>query len=71
MNGSLYLRVDDRTRPAFEALGAAPFTYGARSKRVTVAKYYEAPSEVLDDPDLLSRWATDAHRAALAARRRR
>jgi DNA transformation protein and related proteins len=26
MKGSLYLRVDDKSRVAFEALGAAPFT---------------------------------------------
>jgi DNA transformation protein len=68
MKGSLYLRVDDRSRTAFEALGAAPFAYAGRSKAVTVASYYEAPSEVVDDPDQLGRWAAEAHRAALAAR---
>ncbi len=37
MMGSLYLRVDDKSRAAFEALGAAPFSYAGRSKTVTVA----------------------------------
>jgi TfoX/Sxy family transcriptional regulator of competence genes len=71
MKGSLYLRVDDRSRTAFEALGAAPFAYAGRSKAVTVASYYEAPSEIVDDPDRLSRWAAEAHRAAVTARGRR
>lgn len=70
MKGSLYLRVDDRSRAAFVALGAAPFVYTGRSKAVTVASYYEAPSEVVDDPDQLGRWVGEAHRAAVAARRR-
>jgi TfoX/Sxy family transcriptional regulator of competence genes len=68
MKGSLDLRVDGQTRANFEALGAAPFTYAGRTNKVTVATYYEAPSEVVDDPDELGRWAVEAHRAALAAR---
>jgi DNA transformation protein and related proteins len=70
MKGSLYLRVDDTSRAAFAALGAAPFAYTGRSKAVAVASYYEAPSEVVDDPEQLGRWAGQAHRAAVAARRR-
>ena len=70
MKGSLYLRVDDKNRAAFEALASKPFVYAGRSKTVTVASYYEAPSEVVDDPDVLGRWAAEAHRAATAAQRR-
>lgn len=69
MKGSLYLRVDDKSRAVFVAAGAAPFAYAGRSKAVTVASYYEAPSEVVDDLDQLGRWASEAHRAAVAARR--
>lgn len=65
MKGVLYLRVDDASRPAFEAAGAAPFTYAGAGKDVTVATYYEAPSEVLEDPQALSRWAARALRAAV------
>lgn len=34
--GSLYLRIDDEARPAFEARGALPFTYerGGRTTRM-------------------------------------
>lgn len=69
IRGSLYLRVGDNNRAAFEALGAKPFSYAGRSKQVTVASYYEAPSEIVEDAERLSPWAVEAHRAALAARR--
>jgi TfoX/Sxy family transcriptional regulator of competence genes len=68
MKGSLYLRVDDRGRFHFEALGAVPFTYAGRSQAVIVTSYYEAPDEIVDDPDELRRWASEAHRAAASAR---
>ena len=68
MKGTLYLRVDDDSRPAFLALGAAPFVYAGRSGTVTVASYYALPDEIADDPDELLRWAEQAHRAARNAR---
>jgi DNA transformation protein and related proteins len=68
MKGTLYLRVDDHTRPAFEALDAAPFAYAGRVGIVTVASYYALPDEIADDPDDLLRWAERAHRAATTAR---
>ena len=71
MQGSLYLRVDDDTRPAFEALNATAFAYGGRSGTVTVASYYAVPDEIADDPDELVRWAARAHGVARAARQSR
>jgi DNA transformation protein len=68
MKGILYLRVDACSRRRFEALDAAPFTYAGRSQTVKVTSYYEAPDHIVDDPDELSRWAIDAHRAALTAK---
>ncbi|MGO8918143.1 MAG: TfoX/Sxy family protein [Stellaceae bacterium] len=67
IKGSLYLRVDEASRSVFEALGAAPFSYAGRSGPVTVASYYEAPDEVVDDPDELRRWAARSRQAALVA----
>ncbi|SDR30740.1 Transcriptional regulator of competence genes, TfoX/Sxy family [Rhizobiales bacterium GAS113] len=67
IKGSLYLRVNEESRPAFEALGAAPFSYAGRSKSVTVASYYEAPAEIVDDADELRNWAARSRQAALAA----
>jgi DNA transformation protein and related proteins len=68
VRGSLYFRVDAATRPAYEALGASPFSYAGAAKRVTVASYYEVPGEIVDDDDALGRWAADALRAAQAPR---
>ncbi len=69
IRGSLYLRVDDVSRPAYQALGASPFSYPGRSKIVTVASYYEAPGDILEDFEDLNRWAAKALRAAFAAQR--
>jgi len=69
IRGSLYLRVDDKTRAPFEAMGAKPFHYAGRSRTMTVASYYEAPAEILEDDETLGQWAAAAHRAAVAVRR--
>lgn len=71
VKGSLYFRVDDETRAAFEAMGSAPFGYARRTRSVTVPAYYVVPDEVMEDADLLGQWAVDAHRAAAAAKPRR
>lgn len=68
MKGTLYLRVDDASRPDFETLGARPFSYASGSRTVTVASYYEAPDDVLENADELCSWAARARIAALAAR---
>lgn len=69
--GSLYLRVDDDSRPAFEAAGSRPFSYARGTRDIVVASYWEAPGEALDDPDVLDLWAARAFRAALGAPRRK
>lgn len=70
MKGSLYLRVDDASRPVIEALGAAPFAYAAGSKTVTVASYYEVPDAILEDIERLRDWAVKAYRAGQDSKRR-
>jgi DNA transformation protein and related proteins len=68
MKGSLYLRVDERMRADIEAQGGAPFVYAGASGPVTVASYYEASANVLEDDRALSQWAAKALRAALSAK---
>lgn len=66
MAGSLYFAVDDRTRPAYELLGAKPFAYDTRRGQVEVRRYYDVPGEVLEDDQLLCQWARGAlHAGAL------
>jgi DNA transformation protein len=67
INPGLCLRVDEETRGVFEALGAAPFTYDKKDKKVTVQAWWRLPDEIVDDPDELARLA----RLSLDAARRR
>lgn len=55
--GSLCLRCDAKTRQAYEALGARPFTYEKQGKLITVGAWWVMPDSLLDEPDELARWA--------------
>jgi len=66
---TLFLKVDDRNRPDFEAAGMEPFSYETKAGRRGVMSYYEAPPDVVEDPDALAGWAAKAADAALAADR--
>ena len=64
----LYMKVDDGNRPAYQAAGMGPFTYDGKSRIVSLP-YWEAPSELFDDPDAMIEWAKGAFAAALRARK--
>lgn len=62
----LYFKVDDVTRPGYEARGSAPFQpYGPRGE---VMQYYQIAEDLLEDPDILRPWVDDA--VAVARRKR-
>lgn len=67
IDGTLYLRTDAEGRAAFEALGAGPFSYDGPSRQVIVRAYYQAPDEIMDDPEMLCDWAARAFQAATRA----
>lgn len=71
MGGTLYLVVDERNRPRFEAAGSEPFSYWTARGPVTVGRYRALPAAVLDDPDALPTWIDEAISAAGARRRSR
>lgn len=55
---TLYFKVDDLTRPRYQAAGSAafdPYHDGRASFR-----YFTVPIQVLEDRDALSAWARDA-----------
>ncbi|HSE66618.1 MAG TPA: TfoX/Sxy family protein [Gemmatimonadales bacterium] len=55
---TLYFKVDDSNRPAFEERGMVPFMpYGPSGE---VMQYYEVPAELLEDPEGLSSWVEQA-----------
>lgn len=66
LRDTLYFKVDDRNRGAYEAEGLAPFTYAARGRTVRVGAYWRVPERLLDEPDEMLDWA----RGALEAGRR-
>ncbi len=61
---TFYVKVDETSRPEFEAAGLAPFTYG--ENRVVMA-YYHPPVTAMDDPQELAVWAEKGWQAALRA----
>ena len=61
----LYLKADMANRSIYIERGLAPFTYQRQGKPVALS-YYQAPEEMMDDPDEALFWA----RCALAAARR-
>ncbi len=63
---TLYFKVDDSTRPDFEARGMSPFRpYGDDGE---VMGYYELPHELLEDLEALRGWAD---KAVAVARRKK
>ncbi len=59
--GRLYFRVDDASRPEYEARGIKPFN----PMGSPMLGYWEVPGDVVEDAAELTRWA----RKAVAARR--
>jgi DNA transformation protein and related proteins len=71
---TLYFKVDDSTRPEFEARGMGPFRpFGDASGAM---QYYQLPEDLLEDPDALRPWAEKAvaiarqHKSPRPSRRR-
>ena len=56
IEGGLYLKVDDVTRPAFESAGSEPFIYQGAHKP-TAMSYWSAPADAQDDAHALLPWA--------------
>lgn len=67
-NDTMYLKVDDTTRAAFEARGMGPFRPFGESGEVM--QYYELPAELLEDVEALRPWVEQAVAVARRARQR-
>ena len=64
----LYFKVDDASRPDFEARGMPPFRpYGEGGASM---QYYQLPEEVFEDPEVLRSWAERAIGIARRKKRR-
>lgn len=58
--GTLYFRTDPDSREEYLARGMQPFRPNPKQ---TLQRYYEVPSEVLEDPETLAQWARRALRS--------
>ena len=66
---TLFFKVDDATRPAFEAAGSKafdPYKNGELSRG-----YYEVPGDVLEDRERLAEWRQQAVAVARRAKTKR
>ncbi len=64
MGNTLYFRVNDATRPAFEQRGCTAFSYPTKTKRVQVRSYYSVPEELFENQAMMLDWARQAIHAA-------
>ena len=64
-DGTFYLKVDEISRPRFEAAGSHPFTYNRKNGVSTSTSYWRLPEEALDEPDALRSWVAEAYGAAI------
>ena len=70
---TLYLKVDDATRPRFESLGLKPFQPFADRPKVAqqhsqVMQYYPPPPEFFEDPAMVGDWGRAAVETGLRAK---
>ncbi len=69
---TLYLKVDDVTRPRYEARGLLPFR--PFPDRAEVMQYYTPPVEFFEDTEVIADWgraAVDVGRRAQAKRKKK
>ena len=73
LGGTVWMKSDPSTAPAFEAAGSRPFSYDRKSGPRLVPSLMSLPDAALDDPDEALRWAALSlapARAAAAQKRR-
>ncbi len=64
---TIYMKVDDINRPAYEAAGCEPFTYDTSRGSRGVMSYFALPEVVYDDQAEAAEWARGAIDAAFRA----
>lgn len=66
VEGALYLKTDDLTRPAFAEAGGRPFIYDGKGQPVTLS-YWTPPEAAMDSPEDMRPWAWRALEASRRA----
>ncbi|MEQ1520050.1 MAG: TfoX/Sxy family protein [Aestuariivirga sp.] len=60
----LYFKVDETSRPAFEAENLPPFVYSRKDRKIDMS-YFRSPERCMDDADEMAAWCRTAYGAAL------
>jgi len=63
-----YLKVDDSNREGFVRAGSSAFNPFPEKTKTYIMSYYEIPADVLEDRELLGKWA---QRALAVARKKK
>jgi DNA transformation protein len=63
--GDILLKSDGASAHAFEAAGAAQWTYEGKGGKTVSMPYWSVPADAFDDPDCMARWVKLAYEAAL------
>jgi DNA transformation protein len=66
-HGDLYFKVDDENRKDFEEAGMNPFKPNPHKDEVM--QYYRVPADVLENREVLAKWAAKAYAVALRKRK--
>ncbi len=61
-----YLRVNDKLIPKFEAEGMEAFNHEKKGKGMP---YWTVPAHVIEDKEIMKRWAEESYEAALSAKK--
>lgn len=65
---TLYFKVDDINRAAYEAKASHPFIYEAKGRAITLS-YWLVPLNIVEDPENLAEWAEAAYQAGIRAQK--
>ena len=68
VDGTLYIKADDKSKELFDEKGLPRFSYLKKGKECFMS-YYRVPDEAIDDVDALNYWARIGYQAALRANR--
>ena len=67
LQDTLYLKTDAANRSTYEDAGMRPVVYESQGRTITMS-YHQAPPEALEDGEMLTQLAREAHAAAQRAK---
>ncbi len=69
IDDTLYFKVGDNNRAAYQANDSKPFSYEKNNKTVSLS-YWQVPADILEDSHRLVQWVNEAVKAAKQTRKK-